>query len=231
MLLAIVPAVLRHQREPGVLQHVSAQISSFLGSPPCLSLSQACSFGSTRLLDWIWDLSCTSVSNRPSTWPLHNYLRSDLHYNGDQFIKSLEVAVRREDLAIVKWLFAHFSGFEVPAEVVISAASAGNLPILQFFLDNDTGCEGGESKSQTKRKIVEKNNLSEAVGGHGVHWTAGVMMSVLRAEDPEIVQWLHGNMPAGVDEQDIDRVIRFSLRGGDDKIAKTLMPKGRCVLD
>ncbi|KAG2776365.1 hypothetical protein JG687_00011948 [Phytophthora cactorum] len=57
------------------------------------------------------------------------------------------------------------------------------------------------------------------------------MMSVLRAEDPEIVQWLHGNMPAGVDEQDIDRVIRFSLRGGDDKIAKTLMPKGRCVLD
>ncbi|KAG3201034.1 hypothetical protein PC128_g4160 [Phytophthora cactorum] len=81
MLLAIVPAVLRHQREPGVLQHVSAQISSFLGSPPCLSLSQACSFGSTKLLDWIWDSSCTSVSNRPSTWPLHNYLRSDLHYN------------------------------------------------------------------------------------------------------------------------------------------------------
>ncbi|KAG6946426.1 hypothetical protein JG688_00016049 [Phytophthora aleatoria] len=124
--------MLRHQPDHEALQHVSAQISSFCGPPTCLSLSQVCSFSSTKLLDWIWDSSCTSVSNRPSTWPLHNYLRSDLHYNGDQFFKSLEVAVRREDLAIVKWLFAHFSGYDVPADLTTLAACVNGLPFYRF---------------------------------------------------------------------------------------------------
>ncbi|KAG6954186.1 hypothetical protein JG687_00011950, partial [Phytophthora cactorum] len=97
-----------------------------------VSLSQACSFGSTKLLDWIWDSSCTSVSNRPSTWLLHNYLRSDLHYNGDQFFKSLEIAVRRKDLTIVKWLFAHFSGYDVLADLTTLAACVNGLPFYRF---------------------------------------------------------------------------------------------------
>ncbi|ETN06709.1 hypothetical protein PPTG_12752 [Phytophthora nicotianae INRA-310] len=239
MSLAIVSAVLRDQRDSNTPQLVSAHISSFLGPPPCLSLSQACSFGSTTLLDWIWDSSCTSAANRPSTWSLHNYLRSDPHYYLDQFNKSLEVAVHRNKLAIVKWLFSHFSCLEVPTVVVKAATSARCLPILQFFLANDIGCEGEERRSQKKRKVVandgeikaEKHESSEFVAGHVIHWNADVMMSALETDDEVLVRWLHENMPEIDNGRDIDREIRFSLRNGDNQIAKIIMPRGRCLLD
>ncbi|ETI51589.1 hypothetical protein F443_05101 [Phytophthora nicotianae P1569] len=149
---------------------------SFLG--PYLSLSHACSFGSTKLLDWIWDSSGTS------------------------FISSLIIVVGRKDLAIVEWLFSHFSDFEVPVFVV--AASAGSLPILQFFMTNDASRDERDVKGQKKRKVeandgeikAEKQKPSTA-GSHVVHWGVDVMMVAIETGDPEVVQWLHENTPHG----------------------------------
>ncbi|OWY91729.1 hypothetical protein PHMEG_00039573, partial [Phytophthora megakarya] len=54
------------------LEDVTSIISSYLGPSPSLSLRQVCSFESTKLLNWIWDSSCTSSTNRPSVWFLNN---------------------------------------------------------------------------------------------------------------------------------------------------------------
>ncbi|KAG7380132.1 DNA excision repair protein ERCC-6 [Phytophthora pseudosyringae] len=160
---------------PGALQHVAPHISSFLGPPSCLALSQACGFGSTKLLDWIWDSSCT----------------------------------------------------------------AGNLPILQVLLANDSGQEGRNTNSNKKRKVqaggegvkAEKLEPSQTVGGHVVHWSENVMMSALNAGHADAVRWLHEHMPDQNNKRDIEREIRYSLIKGDNAIAKILMSKGRCVLD
>ncbi|KAG4049574.1 hypothetical protein PC123_g15160 [Phytophthora cactorum] len=103
-----------------------------------------------RLLDWVWESSCTSTESRSPEWSLANYLRSNLFYSEWQFREGLLISVRREDVEMVKWFFDHFSGLEVPAEVVTAAASKGHLPVLQFLLENDQGrcCDH-------KRKTVE----------------------------------------------------------------------------
>ncbi|KAF4132126.1 hypothetical protein GN958_ATG18693, partial [Phytophthora infestans] len=230
-------AVLQHQRDFYALHHVSTLISSVFGPPPCLSINHACSFGSTKLLDWIWYSSCLSAADRPSTWSLYNYLRSDLHYNRDQFQRSLEVAVRHKDLAVVEWLFAHIPGLDVPPEVVKSAASAGNLPILQFLLANDANVEGKDRKSLKKRKVVandgeikaEKKQPSAPGGGHVVHWSADVMMH-WRLMTSTLYSGYMKICPTET-LREIDRKIRTSLGKGDLEVAEILMPKGKCVLD
>ncbi|KAF4129994.1 Ankyrin repeats domain-containing protein [Phytophthora infestans] len=237
--LTIVAGLLRHHRDPGPLQHVAPQISSFLGPPPCLSLSRACSLGSTKLLDWIWSSSPTSAASRPSTWSLHNFLRSDPHYNRDQFMESLKVAVRRKDLAVIKWLFAHFSGLEVPSDIMTLAASMKSLSILQFLLDSDASREGRENKRQKKRKVeANDSEMKKAekmepmpIGNHVVHWGENVLMSAVESECPQVVKWLHENVPLGDDERGLEQAVVFSLGKGSDEIAKILMPKGSCLLD
>ncbi|ETN12500.1 hypothetical protein PPTG_09308 [Phytophthora nicotianae INRA-310] len=112
------------------------------------------------------------------------------------------VVVGRKDLAIVEWLFSHFSDFEVPVFVV--AASAGSLPILQFFMTNDASRDERDVKGQKKRKVeandgeikAEKQKPSTA-GSHVVHWGVDVMMVAIETGDPEVVQWLHENTPHG----------------------------------
>ncbi|EGZ05501.1 hypothetical protein PHYSODRAFT_454644, partial [Phytophthora sojae] len=69
---------------------------------PDLSLSEACVFGSTSLLDWMWGISCTSSAERTREWSLANYLRSDRHYNHWQFSESLQAAAARGNLQVLE---------------------------------------------------------------------------------------------------------------------------------
>ncbi|ETP40863.1 hypothetical protein F442_11859 [Phytophthora nicotianae P10297] len=234
MSLASVAAVLQRQRHPGAFQDISTHISSFLGPPSCLSLSQACSFGSTKLLDWIWNSSCTSVASRLSTWSVHNYLRSDPHYNRDQFVESLIAAVNRKDLAVVQWVFSHFSGLEVPEDVADAATRAGSLPVLKFLLANVVGHEGEYIRSKMKRKVgandgeITAEEMESSKTRHLAHWDVGSMMRIAVQEgNPEVVRYLHENMPV----YDTEQFIGSSLLGENDEVAQILMPKGKCLLD
>ncbi|KAF4132125.1 hypothetical protein GN958_ATG18692, partial [Phytophthora infestans] len=107
--------------------------------------------------------------------------------NRDQVQKSLKVAVRRNDLTVVEWLFAHFPGLNVTADVVKVATIK-----------------------------AEKSKPSEFVAGHVIHWNTDVMMSALHNDDPVIMlRWLQENMPEGDDERDIDREIRLSINNDE----------------
>uniref|UniRef100_H3HD47 DNA excision repair protein n=1 Tax=Phytophthora ramorum TaxID=164328 RepID=H3HD47_PHYRM len=115
--LLCVDLVLRNQDEtfPG-LQDVGSTIADFLGPGRSLSLHEACTSGSTKLLNWIWRSGSSS-----------------------SFSEALEVAVARGDLETVKWLFEHFKHCQVAVEVVEAAAWNGQLEILQYLLEHDAG--------------------------------------------------------------------------------------------
>ncbi|KAE9018277.1 hypothetical protein PR003_g14053 [Phytophthora rubi] len=233
--LTAVDLVLRHQRDGDALQQLERTICSFLGPSPYLSLSQACALGSIELLQWIWDSSCTSPRTRQPRWSLHNFLRSDVHYYRYQFSNSMEVAACRDNLAMVEWLDTHFSGCEVPSGVPEAAARNGNLPILQFLLAHDGASIGGHSDAKKKKQVETEDGGVKAQiqgrEGNRVQWGRRVMSLALSSKHPDVVRWLHENMPDGKNERDREREIECALRNGDVELAKFLMPPGRCVLD
>ncbi|KAE9119000.1 hypothetical protein PF010_g8011 [Phytophthora fragariae] len=233
--LTAVDLVLRHQRDGDALQQLGRTICSFLGPSPYLSLSQACALGSIELLQWIWDSSCTSPRTRQSRWPLHNFLRSDAHYYRYQFSNSIKVAACRDNLAMVEWLGTHFSDCEVPSGVPEAAARNGNLPILQFLLARDVDQDGGHGDAKKKRKVETGDGGVKAQiqgrEGNRVQWEKRVMSVALSNKHPDVVRWLHENMPDGENERDREGEIESALRNGDVELANFLMPPGRCVLD
>ncbi|KAE9074722.1 hypothetical protein PF010_g24568 [Phytophthora fragariae] len=87
--LTIVAFVLRHQADADALQELNEVVSNFIGPDPNLSLAAACSLGSTRLLNWIWNASAASKEERTSRWTLGNYLRSEPKYHQWQFQKAV----------------------------------------------------------------------------------------------------------------------------------------------
>lgn len=92
----------------------------------------------------MWDSSCTSIDAKTPEWSLQNYItiygliRTTKYYRYE-FGKALHFAVEEGDLEQVEWLFTHFSGCIVPADVVEVAASNGDLDILEFLLEHDAG--------------------------------------------------------------------------------------------
>ncbi|KAE8881090.1 hypothetical protein PF003_g34865 [Phytophthora fragariae] len=114
--LTIVAFVLRHQADADALQELNEVVSNFIGPDPNLSLAAACSLGSTRLLNWIWNASAASKEERTSRWTLGNYLRSEPKYHQWQFQKA------------VGWQSQEGN-----------AASSGRLEILKFLLEHDAG--------------------------------------------------------------------------------------------
>lgn len=125
MRLQVVTLVLQLHEGVSALEHVSDVISSYLGPPPNLSLARACTFGSTPLLDWIWESSCTTEVDRKPNWTLTNYLRSEIRYGEWQFNEPMVVAAQRGNLAILQWLLDHYSECSVDKTVVEAAAQAG----------------------------------------------------------------------------------------------------------
>ncbi|KAG6577898.1 La-related protein 6 [Phytophthora cinnamomi] len=153
--IQVVTLVLQQQPSVAALKHIGPLITSFLGPDPNRSLCEACKFGSTELLDWVWDASADSVVVRTSTWTLCNYLRSEPLYREWQFRKSLEVAAGREDAKVVNWWLDHFSGLEIPSEVVTAAAKKGHFPVLKLLLDRDAGRGGGGNHAVKDVVLVE----------------------------------------------------------------------------
>ncbi|EGZ05591.1 hypothetical protein PHYSODRAFT_452119, partial [Phytophthora sojae] len=212
--LTSVALVLLDQREGDALLQLGPLVSAFLGPSPHLSLSEACAFASTSLLDWMWSLSCTSVGRRASGWRLANYLRSEPHYYRWQFWKAMKVAAERGDLALVSWLFAHLSGCVVPVEVVEVAAKNGHLGVLQFLLGHDAG-----------RFEQEKGD------GIVVHWGGRSMLHSIEQGHVEIARWLKENSPHQMDNDEIRWAVEYSLRVPDMDLALFFLPEGRSIVE
>jgi hypothetical protein len=166
----------------------------------------------------------------------HNFLRSDPHYCGYQFSKSIDLAVGRGDLATVEWLLAHFSGCTVSEDLVAIAAERGDLATLKFLLANGAGHEDEDDTSLKKRKVqtsrgVVKAESTRQADGNTVLWGPEVIMTAMKNDQLDVVRWLHEHMPDENNDRDREREIRVSLRSGGDELAQFLMPRGRCILD
>ncbi|KAL4124351.1 hypothetical protein PRIC2_007949 [Phytophthora ramorum] len=218
--LLCVDLVLRNQDEtfPG-LQDVGSTIADFLGPGRSLSLHEACTSGSTKLLNWIWrsGSSSSSVNGNASNWSLSSLLQSDCHYYQWQFSEALEVAVARGDLETVKWLFEHFKHCQVAVEVVEAAAWNGQLEILQYLLEHDAG--------------VKSESMKVRVVTHTVHWGGRSLVGAVENGHADVAWWLHQHSPCGYGEADITNAIKTALLGGDMKLAEFLLPRGKFVLD
>jgi hypothetical protein len=114
---------------------------SLVHRPSVLSFSEACAYASLPLLERIWRSSCSSPAERTCTWSLNNFLRSDPHYHRWQFSLSLEVAAKRGDLAMVQWLFSHFSELRWPES---SRSSSQESTVRDTDVPVDVReCQGG----------------------------------------------------------------------------------------
>ncbi|KAE8881044.1 hypothetical protein PF003_g34883 [Phytophthora fragariae] len=152
-------------RYPAVhaLEQDTKAVSRFLGPSRSLSLSKACAFGSTELLDWIWESSCPTVDTQASRWSLCNYFRTDRHYYKWSFENSMKEAAGGGDLEVLEWLVAHFSDCQVPVSAVKEAAKAGQLSVLQFLWGSSSDGEGQDVRELEKRNATE--SCSVKLGG------------------------------------------------------------------
>ncbi|OWY99947.1 hypothetical protein PHMEG_00028966 [Phytophthora megakarya] len=236
--LTCVSVVLGHQPNVDNLEHLSPLICSFLGPSPTLSLTQACTFGSTRLLDWIWYSSCISSESKTSNWTLNNYLRTEREYYLWQFRKSTEVAAECGNLEIMKWLFVHFSNCFVPVDAVEIAAKNGHLPILEFLLENDAGryLKHSHTAIEVTGGIVPYQSIPEIPNGHPedgivVHWGGRSMLHSIEQKHVDIARWLYQNTPHKMDNDEIRWAVEYSLRVPDMELAMFFLPLGRSIVE
>ncbi|RLN77606.1 hypothetical protein BBJ28_00000456 [Nothophytophthora sp. Chile5] len=199
----------------GSLPHVVAAVSAFLDSSEEMPLAKACTFGSLALLDRIWESRRRFASGNAevgaSSWCMRSLLATDQRYQRFQFTRSLLEAVRRQDLSIVRWLFAHFPDFLVRREVVEEAAAAGSLEILRFFGENGSsefydGEEEDDDISMTEGRTIQwggDDTTQAARHGHREvamwlqqhthaleRWEHAVMFAAVANGDVLLVEWL-----------------------------------------
>ncbi|GMF63885.1 unnamed protein product [Phytophthora fragariaefolia] len=221
-------AVQVKERLVATLPHVGPLISNFLGPSSCLSLCEACTFGSIELLYWVWDSSCTSIDDSSSTWTLCNYLRSDPLYSHWLFREGLKVAAERGDVRMVRWFFDQFSGLEVPSEVVTKAAGHGHLPVLEFLLEHD---KGRGCKHKQVEVEVEEDAWVDSVPvmpakwsgpGDVVRWGGHASREAVRGKHFDIFRWLDEHTPHTNSEEEQNDVIRVAANEGSAEFAATL---------
>ncbi|OWZ18510.1 hypothetical protein PHMEG_0007385 [Phytophthora megakarya] len=219
----------------GALPHVGVLVSTFLGPSSCLSLSDACSLGSVALLDWLWDVSCVSSSDRTPGWTLNNYLRSEPLYMEWQFREGLQIAASRGDLDTLNWLFHHFSGLEVPSEVVTAAAKNGHLTVLKFLLQHD---QGRNCTHENKKVELDEDSWTDSVPvmptdwkgpGNAVRWGGHATREAVRAKHFDIVRWLDEHALHENDQEEMDDVIYVAANGGSVAFAESILPEGTTV--
>ncbi|KAK1946508.1 putative ankyrin repeat protein [Phytophthora citrophthora] len=89
---------------------------------------------------------------------------------------SLIQAIRRRDLALVDWIFGHFTHCVSDVEVVEEAASTGQLEILKFLLEKD------------KQEEYDAGNANG--DGNGVTWGGKDMELAVKNGHSDVVEWL-----------------------------------------
>ncbi|KAG3061570.1 hypothetical protein PI125_g24687, partial [Phytophthora idaei] len=217
--LASAVVALRSNPSLGALPHVISSVSQCLDYSVEISLARACAFGSLRLLRRIWDGSKKYAASNGSApgdrrylyWsPLH-FLQTDCHYHRAQFSRGVVEAVRRGDLDIIRWLFAHFSGCVVAVQAVEAAAASGDLRTLEFFLDNERAFQDAQDGAET-------NDSNE------VQWGGADMAAAVEKGHADVARWLFEQK--GDVERDWGRFMAAVVRGGNLELLQWLLDRG-----
>ncbi|RLN56592.1 hypothetical protein BBJ28_00015513 [Nothophytophthora sp. Chile5] len=198
----------------GALPHVTTTVSAFLDRSIELSLAQACSFSSLRLLQRIWDGSQAADLPATSLWCQSVLMWSNLHYYRHQFAQSMIEAAKLGDLSMVQWLFERFSDCGVPVEAVEEAARRDQRHILQFL--------------ETYRNKHQHNTDNRAVKDedkpHEVNlWDGGALLAVATSGHEQLVRWMLGEVCDGYYGSKNPNVTNQIGRYGDAEMMQRLM--------
>ncbi|KAJ8548550.1 hypothetical protein ON010_g11123 [Phytophthora cinnamomi] len=238
--LSLVAFVLRRQAgaDADALLELTEAVSSFLGPDRNLSLADACGFGSTRLLDWMWSASAASKDERTSAWTLGNYLRCEPKYRRWQFQKAVQKAAAQGDLGLLTWLFAHFSGCSVPVLAVEDAAQNGHLEVLKFLLEHDAGrdCTHRRVEKPSGDKHVPYESVPQMPEGwdgpgNAVRWGSRSIEYAVAKGHKDVAKWLFLHAPHENSADDIKVIIERCLTAGFRDLANFVLPLGRSVLE
>ncbi|GMF55135.1 unnamed protein product [Phytophthora fragariaefolia] len=207
--------VLRNNPSVGALPHIASSVSQCLDYSAVIPLARACAFGSLRLVRRVWGISEEFAASdgdprqrRPSCWSPLQFLQSDRHYYRAQFSQGVIEAVRRGDLDMIRWLFAQLSGCEAGVQAVETAAAAGDLRILQFFLDNESAAEAA----------------AEAGTSNHVQWGGGDLAIAAESGHADVVRWLFERK--GSVERDWGRFMAAVVRSGDFVLLQWMLARG-----
>ncbi|KAG7381227.1 hypothetical protein PHYPSEUDO_006271 [Phytophthora pseudosyringae] len=95
-------------------------------------------------------------------------------------------------MGVIRWLFDHFYGCTVSDSAVADAAKHGNLELLQFF--KKFGTPADDAEGGDIRLGAGTYPLNQGIR-HFVKWGRRDMAYAARYNHPEIVWWLHHNVP------------------------------------
>ncbi|KAL3666074.1 hypothetical protein V7S43_008865 [Phytophthora oleae] len=194
------------------LPHVVSLISYYLDCSLNIPLHRACSTGSLALVARIWSHSQLHPGEG-SRWCPAASLQTNRHYKRWQFSQSLIQAIRRRDLALIDWIFAHFTHGATDVEVVEEAASTGQLEILEFLLEKDS------------RHTQEEYEVGNANGdGNGVTWGGEEMELAVMNGHSDVVLWLLEHTSTTHRAQ--RGVLIKAVRSGNLSIVKLLVSRG-----
>lgn len=186
----------------------------------------------------VWDSSCTSEDDRASSWTLCNYLRSEPNYHQWQFRKALGVAAGRGHVKTVNWLLDHFSGFEIPSEVVTAAAKGGHFPVLKLLLNQDAG---RDKEHEAKEVTVLDDEWVDSVPvmpkgwngngpGNAVRWGGHAIREATTAGFYSVARWLHDNTPHLTNESESWEIVEIAANAGAIALAEAVKPPNRNIM-
>ncbi|EEY59984.1 uncharacterized protein PITG_13149 [Phytophthora infestans T30-4] len=205
------------------IDHVIRAVSAYADSSVELPLNKACNFGSVTLLDRIWS---TTVDLEPGGWGLwsvRKLLRTYKVYGKLQFTLCLLVAVKINNVEVVRWLFNHFPDYGVRRKVIYEAASAGALEILQYFRANGTAISNEEEEQEEDGEWNEEKENWEK--GRWVCWGGLDAAKAAIAGHADVVKWMYETYAQTCENRNDFCAIDAAFIAGDMELANWLMDK------
>ncbi|KAL4102348.1 hypothetical protein PRIC1_006093 [Phytophthora ramorum] len=220
-MLLVVTLLFRSKPEFSALSHVIDAVSLYVDASVQLPLAKACKFGSLTLLNRIWDCKLDLEAKANASWSIRGLLRSEPWYQSFQANASLVEAVRRRDLDIVRWIFAHFPEFWVLEDAVEEAAAAGDMEILRYLLEKDINSAGSEVSDDASEPY------------HVICWGSRDMARAAAAGHADVVAWLQTTEEQ--DQRDGVATMKAAVTSGEIQFVElvqriTRIPPPQCTV-
>ncbi|KAL4172420.1 hypothetical protein KRP22_007584 [Phytophthora ramorum] len=220
-MLLVVTLLFRSKPEFSARSHVIDAVSLYVDASVQLPLAKACKFGSLTLLNRIWDCKLDLEAKANASWSIRGLLRSEPWYQSFQANASLVEAVKRRDLDIVRWIFAHFPEFWVLEDAVEEAAAAGDMEILRYLLEKDINSAGSEVSDDASEPY------------HVICWGSRDMARAAAAGHADVVAWLQTTEEQ--DQRDGVATMKAAVTSGDIQFVElvqriTRIPPPQCTV-
>ncbi|KAF4142663.1 Ankyrin repeats (many copies) [Phytophthora infestans] len=198
------------------LHHVATCISSYLDGSMMIPFDEACSTGSIRLLDRIWETSDPDAETA-TTWSLSQYLRADTHYHRFQFNKALLVEIMiKNKINVILW----------GGDDIINAIAEGHGRVAKWLYENTP--DARRNFDTVMKYAVLHGDRSLAQWLLDVVYTAEPLLPPPSMDDAaagghmEMLQWIYDQSYGGCS----DNALEGAAKNGRLDMVQWLVEKG-----